>query len=197
MVEGALGFRVRTGRAIAVLVGGPVGSPRVLHQSLVALSDPTVPESVQPYHAAMGMPAEEGARVVERLEEVVHRVANDAVAALLTECREAGCEARGAALLVGSLIDPATIRNAHIGAHAREGRLFRTALEDSLRSCGLACSIVLEWNAYASLAAALDRSEDDLKRALAGLPRPRAGPWRADEKLAALAGWMALARERA
>ncbi len=196
-MEGALGFRVRSGRAIAALLVGPVRSPRVLHRSLVALSDPAVPESIQPYHAAMGMPEEEGARVVERLEEVVDRVANDSVATLLTECREAGCETRGAALLVGSVIDPATIRNPHIRAHAREGRLFRTALEESLLSCGLRCSIVLEWNAYASVAVVLGRSEDDLKRALAGLPRPRAGPWRADEKLAALAGWMALARERA
>jgi hypothetical protein len=39
----------------------------------------------------------------------------------------------------------------------------------------------------------LARLEDDLKRALIGLGRSLGGPWRAEEKLAALAAWMVLA----
>jgi hypothetical protein len=37
-----------------------------------------------------------------------------------------------AAFVVGSQIDPAEIANSHVRAHASEGRLFRSAVEDTL-----------------------------------------------------------------
>src|SRR5437867_4463087 len=190
--QAALGFRVKSGWATAVLLADPLQSPQVLDHRLVDLSDPAVPESRQPYHAAMGRLEEDGATVATRLE-VVRRVTNKSVAELLRDYHDTGYKVRSAGLVVGSQIDPASIKNPHIRAHSLEGRLFRTALEDAVRSCGLPYSVMVERNAYSKAAAVLARSEDDLKRAGSGFGRSLSGPWRADEKMAALVAWLALA----
>jgi hypothetical protein len=114
------------------------------------------------------------------------------VTELLNHFRGVEYKIRGAGLVVGSQIDPASISNPHIRAHALEGRLFRSVLEDALQAHGLSCSVVLEREIYGKAAAHLARAEDDLKRALSGLGRSLGGPWRAEEKLAALAAWMTL-----
>jgi hypothetical protein len=88
--------------------------------------------------------------------------------------------------------EPASISNPHIRAHALEGQLFRTALEDASRPLGLPSSVFVERKIYAEAAKTLNRSEEDLKRLLAGLGREKRGPWRSDEKLAALGAWLTL-----
>ena len=188
----ALGFRVKSGWASAVLLAGPMQSPQVLDRRRALLSDPDVPESRQPYHAAMGLLEEDDAKIRQR-SKVVQLVAARSVTELLNHCRTAGHPICGAGLVVGSQIDPASIANPHIRAHALEGRLFRNVLQEALQAHGLSCHAVVERDAYTRAAATLERSESDLKRAVAALGRALGGPWRAEEKLATLAAWMALA----
>jgi hypothetical protein len=191
LTHATVGFRVKSGWATAVLLVGPTQSPQALDRRIVDLSDPAIPESRQPYHAGMGTLEENSGKVKQRIK-VVQRVTSRSVTKLIKDYNDMGCKLRGAALVVGSLIEPASIKNPHIRAHALEGQLFRTVLEEALRSCGLSCSMVVERNAYSSAAAVLARAEDDLKRAVSELGHSLSGPWRADEKLAALAAWMAL-----
>ena len=192
MHESALGFRVKSGWAAVVLLVGPVPSPQVHDSRVINLSDPAVPESKQPFHAAMGK-LEEDHLKVERRTKVVQQVTLKSVAELIQNYRDASYTIRGAGLVVGSQIDPTVIKNPHIRAHALEGQLFRTVLEEALRSQGLPCRVVVERNAYTQAAAVLGRAEDELKRTVSAFGRSRSGPWRADEKLAALAAWMVLA----
>jgi hypothetical protein len=188
-VSAAVGFRVKSGWAAAVLLGGPVESPRVLDRRRVDLSDPAEPESRQPYHAGTGALEDSQAKIADRIK-VVERATRKSVTQLLEAYREMGCVVRGAALVVGSLSEPEAISNPHIRAHGLEGRLFRTVLEQALGSHGLTCVMIVENRAYAEAAVALSRTEDELKRALTDLGRAGSGPWRADEKLAALAAWL-------
>jgi hypothetical protein len=191
-ISAALGFRVKSGRAIAVLVAGSVQLPHVLHRQTIDLCDPAVPESRQPYHAGMGrLETDEGK--VERLRKVVARAAHESFTELIKNYRNAGHRVRAVVLVVGSEIDPARVTNPHIRAHALEGRLFRTALEDAVQSLDLPCSVVVERNLYTRASQVLRRSEHDLKRLVADLGRTLGKPWRADEKTASLAAWLALA----
>lgn len=160
-------------------------------QRIVELSDPSIPESKQPYHAAMGV-LEENKKVIRHRTNVVNRMAAQSVAKLLDHFRTAGYQVNKAGLIVGSQIDPQSISNPHIRAHALEGRLFRTALEDALQVHGVSCVVVVERDAYAKAAGVVCRTEDDVKRALTGLGRSLDGPWRAEQKLAALVAWMCL-----
>jgi hypothetical protein len=94
--------------------------------------------------------------------------------------------------VVGSQLDPATIANPHIRAHAFEGRLFDSVLEEALRAHKIRTAILVERDAYAKAAAELKKSIDDLRRTIQELGRSTEAPWRGEQKLAALAAWLAL-----
>ncbi len=198
-MNATLGFRVKSVWATGVLLAGPAESPQVLDRRVVQLCDPTIPQSKQPYHAKMGTLQTDEA-IVERLRSVIVKVAQDSVSELMKDfrsLRDLGSlpvqQIRRANLVVGSDIDPARIGNLHVRAHALEGRLFRTVLQDALSSCGLGCSIIVERQIYERAVGELKRSEKSLKQSLTQLGRSLDGPWRADDKLACLAAWVALA----
>jgi hypothetical protein len=190
--QSALGFRIKSGWAAAILLAAPLEAPQVIKRRVVKLSDDAEPQSIQPYHAALETPGAEGAKIVERLRKVVLSAAEQSIKELLTNCHNAGHQVRAAGIVVGSDIDPTRIANDHIRAHALEGRLFRTAVEEALKLHGLRSSIIVERDAYARAAAQLARPEARLKRELTELGRSVGGPWRADEKMATLAAWLAL-----
>ena len=187
----AVGFRVKSGRAIAVLIAGSVQSPQVLDRRSIDLCDPAIPDSRQPYHARMGRLQTDEAKV-ERLRKVIHGAAQQSVSELFENYCISGHRIGAVALVIGSDIDPATVSNPHIRAHALEGRLFRTALEEAIRPWDLPCSAIVERHLYSRAAGVLRRSQFELKRVVAELGQTMGSPWRADEKAAALAGWVAL-----
>jgi len=139
----------------------------------------------------MGTLEDDSLKISERTK-VVQRVAKRSIADLLREYAAGGHQVQGAALVVGSQMDPTLIKNPHIRAHALEGRLFKTVLEQALRSHDLSCLILSERNAYLEASAILGRPEEDLRRALSVLGQSLSGPWRVDQKMAALAAWMDL-----
>jgi len=124
----------------------------------------------------------------------VERYGRSSVTGLIEGYRAAGREPCGAGLVVGSDGDPDAIANPHIRAHALEGRLFRRVVEEAALRAGLACAIVLEREAYAVTAREVGGSEERLRRAVAELGRGAGGRWRAEEKTAAAAAWLVLAR---
>jgi hypothetical protein len=190
----ALGFRVKSGWAMAVLLRGSPSAPKLVKCQAVLLSDPKIPQSKQPYHAALDLPGKEGKALAERLCGAVHGAAKQSVQQLLEQAVSDGHGVLGAGLVVGSLVDPATLHNEHIRAHGLEGQLFRTALENAFRAQKIPCESFLENGAYLAAAAVLRRSPSQIKRGIAALGDAHDGSWRAEEKLAALAAWLVLAK---
>jgi hypothetical protein len=185
----ALGFRVKSGWAVAVLISGSVGSPKLCDSCEINLSDPRDPATRQPYHAAMGR-LETSASKLKRRTQSVRRATTKSVADHLR--RYANYKIRSAGLVVGSTIDPDLIANPHIRAHALEGRLFRMTLAAALRSRRIRCAIFTERDVYATAAKALGKSPAQIKYTVTNLGESTSGPWRAEQKLAALAAWMSL-----
>lgn len=194
MPAGAVGFRIRSGRASVVLMTGTPRSPVIADCREVPLADPKVPGSVQPYHAALKQHRLTNMRAAERLVALVERASSQAITALLAEYRGQASPIPAGALVVGSLIDPMNVANQHMRAHALEGQLFRRVVAEALTSEGLDVFPILEREAYDSVAPSLGRTPDAVKKAIALMGKSRSGPWRADEKLAALAAWAALQR---
>jgi hypothetical protein len=189
-----LGFRVKSGWAAVVLLTDTAHSVQLSDVSRIELCDPRLPETRQPYHAAMGK-LETDSTKLGRRERVVRSISQQSLTRLLTDYRQKGFRINRAAFVVGSQIDPAKIANPHIRAHALEGRLFRSAVAETLQDHEICTEVLLERDAYPSVAARLKRSSDDLKRAIQDLGRsaPTKGrPWRAEQKLAALAALFAL-----
>jgi hypothetical protein len=190
----AIGFRVKSGWAAFVLLTDTAHSLQLADVSRIELCDPRLPETRQPYHAAMGK-LETDSTKLSRRECVVRSISQQALTRLLKGYQQKGFRIRCAALVVGSQIDPSNIANPHIRAHALEGRLFRSAVAETLQHHEIRTEVLLERDAYLSAAARLKQSSDDLKRAIQNLGRsaPAKGrPWRAEQKLAALAALFAL-----
>jgi hypothetical protein len=190
----ALGFRIKSGWAAFVLLTDTARSPQLSGIGRIELCDPRLPETRQPYHAAMGKLETDSTKLNYR-ERVVRSSSQQSLAKLLKDYWRKGFWIRRAALVVGSQIDPTDIANAHIRAHAFEGRLFRSAVEQTLQDHNICTDLLLERNAYPSVALRLKQSSDDVKRVIKGLGRSASAegqPWRAEQKLAALAALFVL-----
>jgi hypothetical protein len=190
----ALGFRVKSGWAAVVLLTGATVSPTLRDNRVIDLSDPQFPDTRQPYHAAIGE-LETDTRTVNRRASAVRTVTQQSITKLLADYQRKDRAITRASLVVGSQIDPALIANPHIRAHALEGRLFRSVLEEALHAHGIRTATLLERNAYATATAQLKRSSDDVRRIIQNFRRSTEAPWRAEQKLAALAAWFALSQD--
>ena len=77
--------------------------------------------------------------------------------------RARGHRISAAGIVAGSVVDPKTIRNDHIRAHAEEGRLFRVVIQDALKEARLKATVMPEKELMAKAVKALGISEPKLK----------------------------------
>jgi hypothetical protein len=190
-LHAALGFRVKSGWVATVLLKGPPRSPQLCDVQRIDLSDPRLPETRQPYHAAMGR-LETDTRKINRRVDVVRRIAEKSIAKLLAGYRQQNFTIKRAALVVGSQIDPRSVANPHIRAHALEGQLFRSVLQESLHAHRIRTDVLIERAAYDQATVELKQSNEDVRRVIQSFGRDTEAPWRAEQKLAAVAAWVAL-----
>lgn len=195
----AIGFRVRTGYATAVLLAGPVASPRVLTRRRVDLCDMDDPDARQPYHVVTEQDERRGMALVRRAETRARTAAAREVGLLMRQAAKEQLVVGALGLVGGSDVDPATILHPHIRAHAMEGRLYGESVEASAAAHGLKARVLVERDAYGAASLVLGRSPMALRSATSGLGHPMGRPWGAQEKMAALAAWVSLAalRQRA
>jgi hypothetical protein len=189
----AVGIRIKTGRAIAVALAGSADAPRFLVRCELLLHDPDDADSYQPWHAALDQPPARAQAIVARLTRVVCAAAERALAGLWRELAAAAATPRGAGLVVASRTDPASVRSAHLHAHAAEGRLFFDAVRSALERRRLAPLVLVEKTAAAEAARVTGVSADELAQAAAALRAAAGAPWRTEERSAALAAFTALA----
>jgi hypothetical protein len=188
----AIGLRVKTARATAVLVAGSRARPRVLERREVTLFDPAVPHSGQPYHVVLELGEKRAAPLLARALEAVRTVGQRELRALAESVAESGHSLRCVGLVVGSLGDPAKLGNPHVRAHALEGQLYWQVLDAAARKLGLSCAVVTEKEIYARASESLGLKPEPLRAAVAELGRAVGRPWGAEEKTAALAAWSIL-----
>ncbi len=188
----AIGFTVKSGWACAVLLTGPATSPCAVDSCRLDISDPAVPESRQPYHEGFATARGSGPKLT-RLLTSVERFGRQSVTDLIRRHRASGYRLQGSGIVVGSLIEPSQIANEHIRIHALEGQLFRGVVRDAAVRSKLQVSVWRERDLYSLAVNALGRSEGELRSTLTTLGRTVSGPWRAEQKAAALAAWLVLA----
>src|SRR5437660_11710442 len=92
--EAALGFRAKTGRAIVVALATPKDAPELLWKGEVALTDPQVPETAQPYHEVMERPWKKAEVAVQPFVHAIEDVASSTLASLIAELRSNGVKVR-------------------------------------------------------------------------------------------------------
>lgn len=189
------GVRVKTGKAIAVLLRGPSDSPIVVMRREWVLIDPKRPDTLQPYHAVMDLPWAAAQKAARKTATIVTAIAAKEIGEWAREVRESGLTLGGVGIVVGSDQDPSKIGNPHIRAHAAEGRFFREAIEAGTDALGLSRCCFLEKEIYERAAAELGLSVETLKDRATQLGATVGRPWRGDEKVAAVSAWVMLVRK--
>ena len=196
MTRVALGFRTHLGWAAVVSLGGSIDDPRLIERKRLTMSDPAVPESAEPYHAARGVDLDEAEGVVHQGREVVRAVTTRGVRSLVDALRDQGYELVGSAILTGKGRAPAGLAQtlaSHAMVHVAEGLMFREALREGSERCSLPVCGLLEREAYEQTAAVLRVSPQHLQERVDAFGRELGPPWQKDQKLAAVAAWFALA----
>ena len=189
----ALGLRVKTGKAIAVLIQGPAQSPTVLLRRELTLTHPSDRDTFQPYHPLMDLPWKEAEAAVRPKARLIHASADKALGDLVGEIATRGWGLAGAGIVGGSDQDPARIANPHIRAHAAEGRLFRRALETAAKACDLPFHFWVETGLYEKAASELACPAASLRKRVDDLRTGKVCPWRSEEKTATVAALLVLA----
>ncbi|HEY3095244.1 MAG TPA: hypothetical protein VGK05_00245 [Acidimicrobiia bacterium] len=195
MKRAAVGFREHTGWASMVAVGGSGRAPHVLARSRFELCKESLPRAV--YHAARDLDLPGARRLVRKVEVAARRAADWQLRRTVEELAAGGYDVAAAGIAggprrVGS--DLAEILASHPLVHAAEGQLYREALAVAAEHRGLAVTRFLQQEIYEEAAEQVGLSEESMRAQLTGLGRALGSPWQKDQKEAAAAAWLALAR---
>ncbi len=195
----ALGFRAHSGWAALVVVAGSAGAPVVIDRRRVETADPRIHGAVQPYHAAKEMKLPDAEAFLDRCAAAARQMAETAVKMTVAELSRKGHTVAGACILLGSgrpTPDLAATLRSHPMIHTAEGHFFRDALKAACESCGLPVLGVKEKELIQQAATTLGISAGDLQRRVTELGKSVGRPWQQDEKLCAIAAWLALSNLR-
>jgi hypothetical protein len=180
----ALGFRAHSGWAAMVAVAGTMDALRVLERRPIAIADPAMPGSKQPYHAAAELPPRKAEALVRKAIESSRALGLEALAAAVKALRAQGHEVAGCGVVLGSgkeLPGLPGILASHALIHTAEGGMFRDILMWAAQQHGLPVTGVREKDLDA---AALER--------IGSFGKLIGPPWTQDQKYATVAALMAL-----
>jgi hypothetical protein len=133
---------------------------------------------------------------VRKTASKIEAVASKALALLVKEVQAEGFVVGGVAVVGAGDRNLEKIGSTHIRAHAAEGVLFRQVLEVAAEENSLPSRRFDERNLDETAASELSLPVAKLKGQLADIGRSVGSPWRADEKAAATAAWLALAASK-
>jgi hypothetical protein len=193
--KAALGVRCHSGWAAVILVSGTHGSVEILDRRYVELCDPEIEGSKQPFHAAEPLSFARAEAFIRRCRAATEALANRALqdvinVATANSRKLASCGVLSAS---GSKLPPLKdILASHPLIHAAEGEFYREAVATACERAKLPVTRIREREAFRQASDQVGLPEGQLKEWLAGWGKTMGPPWTADQKLATLAGWIAL-----
>jgi hypothetical protein len=175
----SIGLRVKTGKTMAIAIGGEQGAPVAILREEVALADRSIMDTVHPYHleiegrpdavaGAVRSAKRIGAASLKRLFEAVRRQERIDFVTVVVNTHTA----------------PERITSPHMRAHGKEGWLFREICERAAETADIE-PLTLSINE-------ISLDGHTTKRALNTLGDAFGRPWTADWKLTAAAAWTRL-----
>jgi hypothetical protein len=194
----ALGFRVHSGWAAAVVVCGPVDAPVVVDRRKIQLVKIFSYTFRQPYHTAEKMPRQDATKFIRGVQSEAKRLASSALRSLQTDLAGGDFKiVRGALLLASGHALPALeqILASHALIHTADGELFRDSLRAACARLHLPVQGIREKELFETASKVLGIQPAILKRRIAAFGKSLGPPWSQDEKLAALAAWLSLSRQ--
>jgi hypothetical protein len=168
MHDAAIGFRSKTGRAIAAVIAGT----ELIWSGEVSLLDDAYPFDEGPYHPFLEIPWSDALKKVKPVVTAIEKQAIEVVRTIGADMLARNACIRAVGVVGSPPRDIERIGNRHMRAHAAEGILFRRVLENAAKKLRIRCVAF---------------SDREL------VPSPLMKKMgRADVRLAATAAWLAL-----
>jgi hypothetical protein len=189
----AFGMKAHSGWAALVVLGSRDGDFLVVDRCRVELVEDEWAK--QPYHAAEDLKPDAARDVVMRGVAAAHRIAVGKMRAAVKRERERGNEVTACAVLVADPMPDWSIEEVlavHFRMHKAEGVLFRDALVQATKACGLRLVAIPEKMLAKHAESALETPLSGLVKKIATLGKSVGPPWGKDQKEAALAAMVAL-----
>lgn len=196
MQTAAVGFRVHSGWAAAVVICGPPANPVVVERRRIELVKTFTYTFRQPYHTAEKMPREDAVKFIRSVQSEAKRLALSSLRSLQRDLAEGDFKIDRAALLLASgraLPDLEQVLASHALIHTADGELFRDGLRAACALSELPVAGIREKEILAMASKALCIQPAAVSRRVAALGKPLGPPWSQDEKFAALGAWLTLA----
>ena len=190
----ALGVRAHSGWAAAILLAGPADAPQILDRRRIALCDPAIEGSKQPFHHAEPMDFADAESFIAECARSSEKHARKALDQLIALAKAHRCRIGGCGIVAASgrvLPDLRSILASHALIHAAEGEFYRGAFARACERETIAVSRVREREIESWTASRV--GEKNLKTAIVAMGKALGPPWTADEKLSTMIAWLALA----
>ena len=195
MKSAALGFRVHSGWAAAVVLSVEKRAPIVLVRQRVLLVETFTYEFRQPYHTVEKMPFEKAGTFIARVRTEAQQLAYQAIHGLHSDVEKQGYQLTRCGLLLASgrpLPELPKILASHALIHTADGELFREAIVHGCDRCGLKMESIKEKELLDLAGKSFRLKPAELLRRVTELGKPLGSPWSQDEKFSTLAAWLAL-----
>ncbi len=187
----SIGFRAKTGKAIAVALAAGDTVPEFVGRWNVLLHDPDIPATFQPHHEVMELPWPEAQRAVRPFQRRIEKIAAAVLAELTGDLKQRGFQLSSVGVAGSPDRNLEKLGNFHIRAHAAEGILFRKVIEAAAAKRRLQWRGFSDRNILQTAGAELGLKDEQIGSVLAGIGRAAGRPWRQDERAAAIAAWLA------
>lgn len=195
----ALGFRVHSGWATAIVLAGPVDAPTVVFRERLELANAAFPGSHEPFHFVELMSMSEASAIIARCWKQSFELAVDAVANTKQAVAQKGFRVTTCAILQGRITEMPDLEkilaahpNFYQMAFTATGILFREVLMIAAEASDIRVIRPFEWNLEEKAPDLLGLAPWDLSDRLTQMGEPWGSPWTIDQKYAACAAWVAL-----
>lgn len=191
----AFGLKAHSGWAALVVIGRQADDFLVVDRRRIELVEEAWAK--QPYHAAENRKPDAAREMVERGIKAAKRITARELRAALSRERERNNKVAGCAVLIGNPMPDWTVDEilaVHFRMHKAEGVLFRDALLNAAKECGSKSLGIPEKLLLVQAEQVLGKSASNLEKQVAALGKQVGAPWGKDQKDAALAAMVALAK---
>ena len=197
MKRAAIGVRAHSGWGALVAVTNNAGTVEVIDRRRVIIIAPGTPGAKQPYHFAENLELAEAEAFIDKCSAASERLALSAIRELVGELRDRHYRLVGSAVLLASgrpLPPLSKILASHALIHAAEGEFFRRMFWKAFEDLDLTVTGVRERDLEECAHSTFGRAATRMQQQISTLGRVLGPPWTQDQKAAALAALLLLAK---
>jgi len=197
MKSAAIGIRVHSGWGALVAIAGERGAEEVIERCKITIIDPKTKGAAQPYHYVEEMELRAAERHLNKCATESRRLAFEGLSQIVTQLRDRDFHLAGCAILLSSarpLPDLDEILSSHALIHTAEGEFFREAFRKALERLEIPIAGIRERELEDHALEIFGKSAVTAQERINSLGRTVGPPWTQDEKTAALAAAIILAK---